>query len=868
MNVKLQQPVAVLSERKHIPDSIQACLMAGEQELAELGYQFLVCYQSKEIRAELSSPAWTIVMSHPEHRHVIEVTPHLEPDIESPIKFNVYSYFDDGTTLLTMNYEKHSVIGESPDFIMEDALADNIVDVIEAHKASEQRYIGSTQGMASVLRLSAESYMVARNTLYKTFFNSLLNQKMLTAKEGYYAFTLQHATEFYKRLYKGLKVLNKRKLALSKTNNEREITPSQQNVLLAAERHAIFCNREVSQSTQFSRYTKTLLFFVSVLVFAMAFGMTMSLDFIVILILVVLFHELGHIAAMWAFGYRDLQILFIPLFGAAASGKKNDPTALQKAIVSLMGPLPGILLGWVLLYVNSDLHNEWIDDTILILFILNFLNLLPFFPLDGGQLLNAVIFDRHPRLQFAFIVISTLAIAYGAWLLSDPILTGLAILLAMSLFSQLTETNVLGLVLQRGYEPSSESENLTSVLNVLLTKPYQKFTFHQKYTLSVKLLERMRHRLPKWWETVIALSLYLSIILTPLIYFGGNLYAQYMSGKGYYDEQIENAQTPDEKFLAKLNAGIYMTYSLSDDAANDYFNDILQESKNKPNLSSWYSIAVLAQAINTEQVINEQLITPLKQNNLSLSESNALRQLGTFASYKEVNYRSVLNLYEVAYQNYKHNAHYDLSIASLLEMAAYATSENDVVLAERYFQQAEQDSQQVSSPSRADVLFAQSEFYFSQGRYKDAESALLTLQQLISEQDMFELTVQINANLSWILLASDDLPGATRYAALAYQLANDQSLTIDEDNFDYTKIDVALQMMVMAVEQNNRDEALRFYQEAQSIGRNLSIDWDEYLTSFDMSEIESIQENQLYSYRTFKINSALKNVVEKEKLEK
>jgi len=48
---------------------------------------------------------------------------------------------------------------------------------------------------------------------------------------------------------------------------------------------------------------------------------------------------------MKLFGYRDVQMFFIPMLGAAVSGVESNPSSVRKAIVSLLGPLPGIIIG-------------------------------------------------------------------------------------------------------------------------------------------------------------------------------------------------------------------------------------------------------------------------------------------------------------------------------------------------------------------------------------------------------------------------------------------------------------------------------------------------------------------------------------------
>jgi hypothetical protein len=75
---------------------------------------------------------------------------------------------------------------------------------------------------------------------------------------------------------------------------------------------------------------------------------TISWSGLVILVLVLLIHESGHLVGMKLFRYRDVQMLFIPLLGAAVAGTETNPSGARRAIVSLLGPGPGIVIGIVL----------------------------------------------------------------------------------------------------------------------------------------------------------------------------------------------------------------------------------------------------------------------------------------------------------------------------------------------------------------------------------------------------------------------------------------------------------------------------------------------------------------------------------------
>lgn len=137
-----------------------------------------------------------------------------------------------------------------------------------------------------------------------------------------------------------------------------------------------------------------------------------SYKYLLLITAIVMIHELGHFFAMKFFRYNDLGIFFIPLLGAYVSGSKREVSQKESAIILLAGPLPGIIIGIIFYFLSkSDPYLGNIAgiayDRISILFIvLNLFNLLPVYPLDGGQLLNRVFFNEHNWLGRIFIFLS------------------------------------------------------------------------------------------------------------------------------------------------------------------------------------------------------------------------------------------------------------------------------------------------------------------------------------------------------------------------------------------------------------------------------------------------------------------------------
>jgi Zn-dependent protease len=141
-----------------------------------------------------------------------------------------------------------------------------------------------------------------------------------------------------------------------------------------------------------------------------------SWEFVLLLTGMVLFHELGHYVAMRIFRYADVRMFFVPLLGAAVTGRHYNVKGWQRAVVYLAGPIPGIALGLVLTVAAVVTDNPLVEKAALIALLLNGINLLPFVPLDGGWVLHAILFSRHFVLETAFLGFAGIALMAASWL--------------------------------------------------------------------------------------------------------------------------------------------------------------------------------------------------------------------------------------------------------------------------------------------------------------------------------------------------------------------------------------------------------------------------------------------------------------------
>lgn len=124
-----------------------------------------------------------------------------------------------------------------------------------------------------------------------------------------------------------------------------------------------------------------------------------SIGGVLTLVGVLFLHELGHAVAMRLFGYRDVRILFIPFFGAVATGFNRSVPVWQRTVVLLAGPVPGLLLGLALQRTGAVSGDSLMSPLVTMLIGINAFNLLPVEPLDGGRLVGLLVFGRMPRLR-------------------------------------------------------------------------------------------------------------------------------------------------------------------------------------------------------------------------------------------------------------------------------------------------------------------------------------------------------------------------------------------------------------------------------------------------------------------------------------
>ena len=116
------------------------------------------------------------------------------------------------------------------------------------------------------------------------------------------------------------------------------------------------------------------------------------------LFLSILLHEMGHALTAKFFGNTVKGIIVFPPFGGIAFIALDNEKPLRNILIYMAGPVVNIILALILLYLykyaNMKNHFLLADELKLIMnvnLLIGFANLIPFYPLDGGRILQNVI---------------------------------------------------------------------------------------------------------------------------------------------------------------------------------------------------------------------------------------------------------------------------------------------------------------------------------------------------------------------------------------------------------------------------------------------------------------------------------------------
>ncbi|MBK6592565.1 MAG: site-2 protease family protein [Burkholderiales bacterium] len=372
------------------------------------------------------------IYRHADHATYVLVTPSPMPEHRQLCVLQFITCFDDASQWITLNCFQHYSPQQLPGWRVFDDYLPTWQEALQRHTARVQAArVPVCTDSAELLRRLHQSfaelvpYMQQSGQLQAVAHSPHLRLRLTWAAALRY--TAVALAGQWRASRAGNTVRN-----LPATTAQHGSTSSESDADLAA----FQAQRALHHDAPSSSRTKWLVFGVSALLFLGVGGFWLSWSFVPIVLAVVALHEGGHYLAMRLTGYRNVSVFFLPGLGGLAMGEKATATPMEKLLVYLAGPVPGIVLAGVAFWAAASgwwSAPPWLNAFLIASLVINYLNLLPIVPLDGGRVLETFLFGRAPRLRLGFAVLCCgLLFGLGQWL-DDMVLRVVAVLFAFGL---------------------------------------------------------------------------------------------------------------------------------------------------------------------------------------------------------------------------------------------------------------------------------------------------------------------------------------------------------------------------------------------------------------------------------------------------
>jgi len=494
-------------DRSDIPIEIEQILAKAEAPLTALGFHYAFAERLESFSTSDKEPFYCHVYFHPDTSTYASVLPSVLPETGQLYSVELTTFLSSSEIITTMNGFSHYQLSTPAWYHCHD----HYVATLEQQWQNHCQTLNNTPIQPKQPRV--DDYIAMQNRFYNELLTTWREKGWLVAtRDNLWRYSFRAALKLTFKISKG-----HRKMQLVLKKNRPKTTESDINTQIATEVQAFERLVAAENNQQQSGWlVKTLVFMISVLAFSVAFGLVFSWYTVLILLGVLMVHEFGHLLGMRLFGYRDLFILFIPLLGAVATGKKEEATPTQKLIVYLLGPVPGLVFGLVALQLGQLTHHSLWMEIGLIAVLLNYFNLLPITPLDGGRIMETLFFVRFPRAQFVFVLASILTLAVGAWWLESIVLSILVILLSFIIPAQWRWSQAAAQIAKTLPRDANRETRLRLILQTLSQPPNHRQAFTTRFHTAKSLLQHFSNPLPTLKVSVLGGLIYLLILGMPI----------------------------------------------------------------------------------------------------------------------------------------------------------------------------------------------------------------------------------------------------------------------------------------------------------------------------------------------------------------
>ena len=496
--------------REAVPAAERQVLDSAAPELEALGFVYRCSGTSDTLLVAPDKQVFYDLYQHVSgHTHAV-VCPSTTPEYGQPCLIQLITCFQDGSNWVTLNrYRHHSPFG-LPHWQMFD-------DYLPGWQQAWQRHLVRVQAAATPVCTDGVEVCQRFFRSFEQLMPALVQQGAMlpVAHSPHYCLgwrpALQIVTQASWGQWRAAWALRH---APPETGEAAPAGAGQ----LDAELRAYLGQRAVQRASPVSVRGKWWLFWASAVLFLLVGGLWLSWSFVPIVLAVVALHEGGHYLAMRLTGYANLSVFFLPGLGGLATGEKPTATPFEKLLVYLAGPVPGILLAGAVYWASAAgqwAGPPWLTELLLASLFINYFNLLPFMPLDGGRVLETLVFARYPRLRFGFAAVCCgLLFALGT-LVDDLLLRVFALVLVLALPHQWRLMRLDQAVLRDRTVALDEPQALRAIFAALQLERFRGWSFARRSAAATALLPELQGRRARPGETVAGLLIYGVCLLGP-----------------------------------------------------------------------------------------------------------------------------------------------------------------------------------------------------------------------------------------------------------------------------------------------------------------------------------------------------------------
>lgn len=518
--LRLQPGSHRIAHEGEVPEWEREVLRGADELMSAQGFQFRAYGWQKESVAGAPDSRYVAYFEHESLPAFAAVKLAHFPVPQCPFLIHYLSRFADGRMLCTRNMDPHSDDPYLPWMVVQDRFSASWDEVWAAHREG----LAGLEATVQAEKGTVEALIRLRDKADRDSWQAQVERRILVPvpdAEGVMRLGLKESWSVTRRLVQWAGPMTKNGLAWMKQAKAYPLSPR-------AEAESWLRLQRVKMDA--GGWGKAALVVASLGAMALLWGNNFSWGLGLAFLLVLTVHELGHALMMRWVGYRDVNIFFIPFFGAMATGRPDKVLhPWQEALVLLAGPVPGLLAGAWLMVKGSD-HSAFFTQLGSLSLAINGINLLPITPLDGGKLMDLILFRRTPRLGQAFLVLSAVALGAGAAYLKEPILGAVAVAVFLNAGKSYRQARILAdwrRQRDRDQENKGDAAQAALVVEVpsVLESVEELFRrlrdekpipFRNKVVQVKAMLGALHTRAPRWGTVSGLLAVYACAWISPL----------------------------------------------------------------------------------------------------------------------------------------------------------------------------------------------------------------------------------------------------------------------------------------------------------------------------------------------------------------